>query len=114
MAQFYLGFLYNAGQGVPQDYTQAVFWWRKAADQGDPEAMYNLGAMYSTGKGVPQDYVEGHKWRNLAAARASTADDQKKYAETRDALAKDMTPQQIAEAQKHASEWLAAFEKRQK
>jgi hypothetical protein len=60
---------------------------------------------------VPQDYVEAHKWCNLAAARAS-AEIQKACADARDALAKQMTPQQLAEAQKRASEWLAAFEKR--
>jgi TPR repeat protein len=32
-AQCGLGLLYNNGWGVPQDYTQAVAWWRKAADQ---------------------------------------------------------------------------------
>ena len=108
-----LGLLYTTGRGVLQDYAQAVAWFRKGADEGDAGSMFSLGGMYSTGKGVPQDYVEGHKWRNLAAARAD-AKDQKEYADTRDALAKEMTPQQIAEAQKRASEWLAAFEKRAK
>ncbi|MDA1306902.1 MAG: sel1 repeat family protein, partial [Acidobacteria bacterium] len=98
--------------GVPQDYVEAVAWYRKAADQGDAAAQYNLGAMYFKGEGVPQDYVEAHKWRNLAASRA-TGDEQKKYAETRDATAKAMTPAQIAEAQRLAREWQAAFEQRQ-
>ncbi len=31
-AQFNLGFMYNKGQGVPQDYTEAVKWYRLAAD----------------------------------------------------------------------------------
>ena len=85
----------------------------RAVEQGEADAMYNLGAMYANGEGVPQDYVEAHKWRNLAAARAS-AGNQKEYAETRDALATLMTPQQIADAQKRATEWLAAFEKRKR
>jgi TPR repeat protein len=32
-AQAYLGAMYTKGEGVPQDYTQAVVWYRKAADQ---------------------------------------------------------------------------------
>ena len=112
-AQFGLAARYAWGQGVPQDYAQAVFWSRKAAEQGHADAQYNLGSMYGRGQGVPQEYVEAHKWRNLAAARAS-AKNQKEYAETRDALAKLMTPQQIAEAQKRASDWLAAFEAKPK
>ena len=85
---------------------------RKAADQGHADAQYNLGSMYSNGQGVPQDYVEAHKWHNLAASRAS-AEDQKEYAENRDLLASLMTPQQIADAQQRATDWLAAFDARQ-
>jgi hypothetical protein len=55
--------------------------------------------------------VESYKWLNLAASRAS-AENQKQFAETRDALAQLMPPAQRAEAQKLAREWLAAFEKR--
>ena len=33
-AQDYLGWCYNNGQGVPQDYVEAVKWFRKAADEG--------------------------------------------------------------------------------
>jgi hypothetical protein len=112
-AQFVLGVMYDNGHGVPQDYTQAVSWSRKAADQGHADAMFNLGAMYYSGRGLPQDFVEALKWRSLAASRAS-ADEQKAFADARDAVAKVMTPQQVAEAQKRASEWLAAFEERRK
>ncbi len=110
-AQNYLGFAYFNGQGVPQDYAQAAAWFRKAAEQGDAVAQSNLGAMYRNGQGVPQDYVESHKWRNLAASRAS-AENQKIYAGIRDLVAAEMTLAQLAEAQKLAREWLAAFEKR--
>ena len=37
-AQFYLGAMYDTGQGVPQDYPEAVKWYRKAAEQGDAKA----------------------------------------------------------------------------
>jgi TPR repeat protein len=104
-AQFFLGLFYGDGRGVPQDYAQAVAWYRKAAEQGDAAAQYNLGMMYSTGQGVVQDYVEAHMWRNLAAARA-TGKDQKRYADVRDSLASDMTPAQLAEAQRRAGAWV--------
>ena len=87
-------------------------WFRQAADQGAADAQYNLGVMYGNGQGVPQDDVEAHKWSNLAASRV-TGDEQKEYAEARDLLAKLMTPAQLAEAQKRAADWQAAFEKRQ-
>jgi hypothetical protein len=36
------------------------------------------------------------------------------YASSRDSIAKKMTPDQLAEAQKQAREWMDAFEKRRK
>jgi len=38
-AQVYLGRLYEHGDGVPKDIEEAFRWYRKAADQGDEEAL---------------------------------------------------------------------------
>jgi len=56
--------------------------------------------MYERGDGVPQDYVQAYMWYHLGAANGAT-----RGAALRDALAKQMTPDQIAEAQKLAREW---------
>jgi len=103
-AQSYLGMKYDYGQGVPQDYAEAVKWYRLAAEQGDAFAQFNLALMYDLGEGVPQDYARAHKWFNLAASRAS-AEKNKVYASARDQVAGKMTPTQIAEAQRLAREW---------
>ena len=110
-AQYSLGFMYADGRGVPRDDAQAVAWYRKAAAQGHADAQLNLGGMYDNGQGVPQDYTEAHKWINLAASRVAGAD-QTKFAKTRDDLAKQMTPEQVADAQKRARAWQDAFEER--
>ena len=55
------------GWGVPQDATESVKWYRKAAVQGSAAAQYNLGFMYLNGTGVPQDYAEAEKWYRKAA-----------------------------------------------
>ncbi len=34
-AQYNLVIMYSSGEGVPQDYAEAVRWYRKAAEQGD-------------------------------------------------------------------------------
>ena len=57
----------DKGQGVPQDYAEAVKWYRKAAEQGNAEAQSNLGMMYYAGQGVPQDHAEAAKWYLKAA-----------------------------------------------
>ena len=52
---------------MPQDYAEAVKWYRKAAEQGNAPAQVNLGVRYNEGQGVPQDYAESVKWYRLAA-----------------------------------------------
>lgn len=99
-----LGIMYEYGSndfGIQQDYTEAMRWYRIAAKGGSTFSKYNIGRLYENGRGVPQDYVEAHKWFNLAAAQAQI------YAEDRDTLASRMTPDQIAEAQRLAREWMA-------
>jgi TPR repeat protein len=100
-AQGNLGVMYAKGQGVPQDYKEAVKWYRKAAEQGDATAQNNLGGMYFDGKGVPPDYVQAHMWFNLAGAAGND-----EAVKKRDMVAEQMTPTQIAEAQKLAREWM--------
>ena len=100
-AQWSLGTMYQDGLGdVPRAFAVAASWYRKAADQGHPLAQYDLGTMYAKGQGVPQDYVSAHMWYILAAAKGLTD-----AAKERDMVAAQMTPAQIAEAQRLAREW---------
>ncbi len=110
-AQFDLAIKFSLGDGVPQDWSQAAWWFRKAADQGLAVAQGNLGGLYDRGRGVPQDNIEAHKWLSIAAAGAS-GPDQTKLLAYRDTVAAKMTPSQLTEAHIRASEWMAAFEKR--
>ena len=106
IAQYALGGLYMKGPiGVQQNLMEAARWYRRAADHGVVAAQMMIGAMYTAGRGVPQDYVQAHMWFNLAAARGN--DDGR---EARDLVSASMTAPQIAEAQRAASEWLAARE----
>ena len=61
-AQFRLGVAYYNGQGVLQNYAEAMKWFRLAAESGDAEAQNSVGSMYLKGQGVPQKYVEAVKW----------------------------------------------------
>jgi len=49
--------MYYKGQGVPQDYKEAVRLYRLAADQGHTEAQVELRLMYSEELVIPQDNV---------------------------------------------------------
>jgi len=59
--------MYENGLFVPQDYAEAVRWYRKSANQGDAEGQSKLGDMYLFGDGVPQDHAEALKWFRKAA-----------------------------------------------
>jgi hypothetical protein len=54
---------------VPQDYKEALKWFRLAAEGGDARAQHNIGVIYHWGQGVPPDYKEALKWYRLAADR---------------------------------------------
>ncbi len=69
--QYNLGYMYQNGYGVPQDYAEAVKWYHKAAAQGDALGQSNLGWMYSYGYGVAQDYAEAVKWYRRAAEQGN-------------------------------------------
>ncbi len=66
-AQYKLGVCYSTGEGVKQDYAEAVKWFRKAAEQGHAEAQFKLGLAYEDGNGVAKDYTEAVKWFRKAA-----------------------------------------------
>ena len=101
LAQNNLGVMYGRGHGVPQDYVKAMEWYRRAAEQGNALGQNNLGTMYHNGHGELQDYVRAHMWFNLAAANGSP-----NAPKNRDIMTKLMTPQQLAEAQRMAREWV--------
>ena len=62
---------YFAGRGVSKDPAQAAYWYRKAADQGDPAAQIYLGYLYTAGIGVPRDTAEAIRWYRRAASSNS-------------------------------------------
>jgi TPR repeat protein len=105
-AQAMLGFLYETGQGVPQAYEVATYWYCRAAEQGNSTAQYLLGLAYDKGHGVPQDDIAAYKWLDLAAARAPK-NLREQFARLRDAVASKMNRNQIRAAQWRALSWSA-------
>jgi hypothetical protein len=72
-----------------------------AAQTGAPDALFELGMLYATGKDIQADLVVAHKWFNLAALRGNSD-----ALQHRIELAREMSADQIAEAQRAAREWL--------
>lgn len=71
-AEHDLAELYKWGQGVEQNYAQAVKWYLKAAEQGDADSELNLGYAYETGSGTKKNEKEASKWLERAAEQGIT------------------------------------------
>ncbi|MCD8341341.1 MAG: sel1 repeat family protein, partial [Clostridiales bacterium] len=68
-AQYNLGLCYDNGRGVAMDKAKAVYWYEKAAQQGDASAQYNLGGCYYNGQGVARNRTKAKEWFQKAAAQ---------------------------------------------
>jgi TPR repeat protein len=78
-AQHRLGYFYEwgafgvpGGQVVQRDLSEAVKWYRRAADFGLIEALINLGRMHESGLGVARNYSEAVKFYRIAAGKGDT------------------------------------------
>ena len=67
-----LGVTYEYGQGVEKDYTKAVEWYTKSAEQGDPVGQWRLGYCYAYGQGVEKDYTKAVEWYTKSAEQGNS------------------------------------------
>ena len=67
-AEFYLGYLYEKGNFVPQDYALAFRNYREAALMRYGPAENNLASLYQHGQGVPRNPAQAFQWY-LASAQ---------------------------------------------
>ena len=45
-----------------QDFDQAAYWWRKAAEQGHIKAVGNYGTLFLSGRGVTKSFQTAEEW----------------------------------------------------
>ena len=62
------------GEGVRKDYTEALWWYHRAAELGLPNAagQFFSASCTANGRGVAQDYAEAVKWFRMAADQGFT------------------------------------------
>ena len=99
-----LGLMYRDGQGVPQDFELAAKLFSDGAEQGYRDAQMEIGQMCAKGQGTPQDFVKAHFWFNVAGTKGSEQE-RRQANEARDAIARSMTNEQVAAAQRLARDW---------
>jgi len=61
-AQCDLAIMYECGDGVPQDFELAVYWYQLAVEKSLDEALCNLGYMHSSGNGIPKNTLLAVKY----------------------------------------------------
>jgi hypothetical protein len=89
-----------AGRDVPEDDLEAAKWFRRAAGQGHALAQLALGLAYLGGTGVPKDLCLACMWCNIAELQGLEV-----AAAVRKQATDQMTPAQIAEAEKRVRGW---------
>jgi hypothetical protein len=113
LSQDNLGLFYLTGRGCQKDFKKAARWYRLSADQGEDDAQVATGVMFGNGYGVPQDDVQAYMWFTLAIASTQRHGYPPEVLQIalnratrdRDIVARGMTQNQIAEAQRLAREW---------
>lgn len=70
-AQARLGYAYEKGEGIGQDYAAAQQWYQRGAEQKDREARTGLGRLYAAGNGVEKDEATAAKFFKAAAEQGS-------------------------------------------
>jgi TPR repeat protein len=98
-ADFYDGLrAFDAG-----DHGTAFAEWKAAADSGDAKAQFRLAELYEDGLGTPQNFVQAHVYYNLAGAQGDA-----EARAARDAIAENMTKEELARARGLAVYWKPA------
>ena len=105
-AQYNLGTLYLRGEGVQRDFEQAARWYRQAAQRGHLQAQHDLGMLYYHGQGLEKDQRWAYYWLRIAALQG---DD--KAEENLKLVAKDMSADDIRQAEAQAEEWMKKLKK---
>jgi len=71
LADVHKGHEYRDGaKGIKQNYELAVQYYQKAADQGNPEGMYNLALLIKKGRGTKKDFKKAFELLEKAASQA--------------------------------------------
>ena len=66
-AEYWMGQMFEDGEGRPVDLQESFSWYQKAAEQGYAPAQLKLGEFYQYGNGREENYQEAKKWYEAAA-----------------------------------------------
>jgi TPR repeat protein len=70
-SQVVLGYFYDTGQLVVQEPGQALYWYKKAAEQDDVLGEWLTGELVFSGRAAPVDLTEASAWLKKSAAHGN-------------------------------------------
>jgi hypothetical protein len=119
-AQNALGELYQSGRGVPKDFEVAARYFAQSAQQGEADGAKNIGLAFARGQGVEQNPVQAYFWLGISAlgigSQSMSQVDMRireqldDPAAIRDKLARTMSAQEAAAAQRLTREWRPSYQ----
>jgi TPR repeat protein len=90
-----LGRFYELGWGVAKDQSEALRWYRRAAERGDRNAQYRLATAYFDGNGVPADNATAYFWLKLRQMHDGL-----------EGVGDLLSPEQRTEVEQRCREWM--------
>jgi TPR repeat protein len=109
LGQVMIATLYLEGRGVVMNGDQAMTWYRKAAEQGNPEAFYALGRLRASGAAeISADAIEAYKWLSLGIISSTNVGKRRTFRTDLEALQQKMDAAQLAVGNERVQQWLAA------
>src|SRR5436190_8934444 len=67
ITQYNLAYLYNNSKGIEKNLEKAFYWYQKAAENGNNDAMDGLGICYYDGEGTEKNLEKAFYWYQKAA-----------------------------------------------
>ena len=99
--EYALGARYAFGDGVEQNYSEAVRWFFRAAEQGHVISQATLGAYYMAGRGVSVDLSKAYFWAYVARAGGDAGSKLRV-----EMLSSQIPSSEILVIEQRANEWL--------
>ena len=99
-AQYNIGLAFGLGRGATEDPSIAALWYQLAAEKGHALAQADLADLYASGRGIAQDFNLAYTWAAVAAEQGVFS-----AAETRDAVAGELSPEALDAAFTMAQEY---------
>ncbi|MDZ4735415.1 MAG: tetratricopeptide repeat protein [Rhodospirillaceae bacterium] len=105
-AQAEVAMIYHYGLVAAKNFTRADSYYRRAANQENPDGMIGLAVMNALGQGVAVNMTEAYKWLLLARDHLPNGKDRDRVIGALTSFRESMTQGEIQTAEQRAKTWI--------